>query len=233
MPHSTILRRLPRGSFKSGLLLLVGLTLGSGAAAGWLDNRWSRSVDLLAAGECLRQTPEKFGDWVLEHSQSLDEEAAELLQASGSTLCNYRNQKTGEAVIVALVVGPAGPISVHSPEVCYSSRDFKTLAPPKRFHVGGAAGGQLWGMTLERTDLDGGKLSVAYGWNDGRGWAAPRQPRFQFGGAPLLYKLQLAAPLGDEGPDKGDPCRLFLRDFLPALDDVLHWAPQRNSLGKT
>ena len=228
MPHATILGKLSHGSFKSGLLLLIGLTLASGAAAGWLDNRWGRSVDLVAAGKHLQQTPERFGDWVLERAQPLDAEAAELLQASGSTVRNYRNQKTSEAVIVALVVGPAGPMSVHTPEVCYSSRDFKTIAPAKRFQVGGAAESQFWGMTLERTDLDGGKLSVAYGWNDGRGWAAPQQPRFQFGGAPLLYKLQLAAPLGGEQPNKSDPCRSFLREFLPALDAALLWAPHRN-----
>jgi hypothetical protein len=232
MAQTTVRRTLPRGSFKLGLLLWIGVTLASGAAAGWLDNRWGRPADLAAAGENLSKTPEKFGDWVLEHSQSLDEDAAELLQASGSTLRNYRNQSTGDAVTVALIVGPAGPMSVHHPEVCYSSRDFNTLAPAKRFHVVGAVDAEFWGMTLEHAGLDGGKLSVAYGWNDGRGWAAPQQPRIQFGGAPLLYKLQLAAPLGgNERFDKSDPCRMFLRDFLPALDAVLLRAsPAQNAL---
>lgn len=231
MTPISVRRDLPRRSFKSGIFLWVGLTLASGVAAGRLDNRWGRPADLLAAGKRLGKTPERFGDWVLEHSQSLDQNAAELLQASGSTLRNYRNQRTGEAVTMALIVGPAGPMSVHNPEVCYSSRDFKTISPAKRFHIVGAVEAEFWGMTLERTDLDGGKLSVAYAWNDGNGWAAPQQPRIQFGGAPLLYKLQIAAPLsGNERLENSDTCRTFLRDFLPAFDSVLPASLVFNSL---
>ena len=77
-------------------------------------------------------------------------------------------------------------------------------------------------MMLQATDLRGGKLHVAYAWNDEHGWVAPEQPRFRFGGARLLYKLQLAAAAADDRESKeNDPCRLFLRDALPALDAAL------------
>jgi hypothetical protein len=177
---------------------------------------------LQSAGDKLQRTPERFGDWILERSQPLDEDSAELLQSTDGTQRIYRNQRTGETVALTLIVGPAGPMSVHTPEVCYSSRDYKTVSPPNRFHVGSGGDAQFWGMTLESTDLEGGGLSVAYGWNDGNGWAAPQMPRFEFGGAPVLYKLQLAAPLeGDNGLKQNNTCRSFLRAFLPALDAVL------------
>lgn len=204
--------------------LLVALTLVSGGVAGWLDNRWGLPPDLLAAGKNLDRVPRRVGDWALESAKSLAAVAEELLQCSGSTQRVYRNQKTGEAVTVALIVGPSGPISVHTPEVCYSSRDYKTISGPKPFRVGssGSDDAMFWGMSLEATDLQGGKLSVAYAWNDEHGWAAPKHPRFEFAGAKLLYKLQLAAPISDrDESSRVDPCHAFLREFLPALDASL------------
>lgn len=204
--------------------VLVALTLSSGGVAGWLDNRWGPPVDLVAAGERLEHVPSRFGDWVLENAHPLGSEVTEVLQCSGSTQRMYRNQKTGEAVSLALIVGPPGPTSVHTPEVCYSSRDYKTISKPKRFRVGTVAAGDanFWGMELEATNLEGSKLSLAYAWNDEHGWVAPERPRFEFGGARLLYKLQLAAAMPDgDQPEQADPCQAFLREFLPELDASL------------
>ncbi|HUY91126.1 MAG TPA: exosortase-associated EpsI family protein [Pirellulales bacterium] len=215
----------------AGLLSVVGLTVASGGVSGWLDNRWGQPVDLLAAGKNLERAPSQVGDWLLENSKPLSAEVTDVLQCSGSTQRVYRNQKTGDVVTLALIVGPPGPTSVHTPEVCYSSRDYKTISAPQRFRAIDA-GSRFWGMTLEATDLEGGRLSVAYAWNDGHGWVAPDQPRFQFGGAKLLYKLQLAAPMDRGNPaEKSNPCQTFLREFLPALDSVLF--QQQSSAEKT
>lgn len=224
MPKTAATRASRRGGYVLAYALFVALTLVSGGVAGWLDNRWGPPVDLLAAGKRLDRVPNRFGDWVLENARPLDSEVAEVLQCSGSTQRVYRNQKTGETATVALIVGPPGPTSVHTPEVCYSSRDYKTISGPKKFRVGtaGAVDASFWGMELEATSLEGGKLSVAYAWNDERGWVAAERPRFEFGGAGLLYKLQLAAPLSDrDQPERTDPCQKFLREFLPALNATL------------
>ena len=208
---------------KTGVALLAALTLAGGAVAGRFENRWGQGVDLAAAGERLDRIPAQFGDWTLEDSQSLSPDVVEMLQCSGSVSRLYRNQKSGAAVTMTLVVGPPGPTSVHTPEVCYSSRDYKTVSAPERFRVKppGSANAEFWGMTLEATDLRGGNLRVVYAWNAERGWVAPDRPRFRFGGARLLYKLQLAAAADDREPKHADPCRAFLRDALPALDAAL------------
>lgn len=207
-----------------GWILIVGLTLASGGLAGWLGNRWGLPVDLLSAGKNLERVPAEFGDWLLESAEPLNTDTVEMLQCTGSTHRVYRNRTTGEAVTMALIVGPPGPTSVHTPEICYSSLDYRTISAPKRFRVPkrGSADSVFWGMVLEAASLEGGKLSVAYAWNDEHGWVAVDRPRYKFGGAKLLYKLQLAAVVnGDSAPDQKDPCREFLRDFLPALDAVL------------
>lgn len=224
MSTSSSNSRTRRGGAKLAFALLVALTVAPGGLAGWLDNRWGEPVDLIAAGKELDRVPSRFGDWVQDDARPLSPEFVETLQCSGSTQRTYRNQKTGDVVRLVLIVGPPGPTSVHTPEVCYSSLDYKTLSSPKRFRINGAGSvdAVFWGMTLEATNLEGGKLSVAYAWNDKHGWVAPDQPRIQFGGAKLLYKLQLAARVsGGEQEEQSDPCRSFLHAFLPALDAAL------------
>lgn len=214
--------------------LLVALTIAPGGIAGWLGNRWGEPVDLTAAGKGLDRVPSQFGDWVQDDARPLNAEVVEILQCSGSTERAYRNQKTGDVVRLALIVGPPGPTSVHTPEVCYSSRDYKTVSAAKRFRINrvGSVDAVFWGMTLEATDLEGGKLSVAYAWNDRHGWVAPEQPRFQFGGANLLYKLQLAAPLSSgDRTAQSDPCQSFLQAFLPALDAAVFTSPPGEKTG--
>ena len=51
------------------------------------------------------------------------------------------------------------------------------------------------------------------------GWTAPVNPRWTYGGRPLLYKIQVAADLSEnEKAGAIDPGMRFLQDFLPALE---------------
>ena len=114
-------------------------------------------------------------------------------------LCSrqYENRKTGEIVTVAVLLGPAGPISVHTPDVCYSSQDYTVLGAPEQTRFGGGEGSQdeLWSTSLRSTSLTAGNLRVYYGWSTGGPWSAPGDARFAFAGQPYLYKIQVAGPL--------------------------------------
>jgi hypothetical protein len=206
------------------VLGIAAITATSGGIAGSLSHRWGKPFDLVLAAERLAATPENFGDWELTIAQALDADAVEMLRCAGSTQRAYRNRRTGQIINMFVIVGPPGPTSVHTAEICYSSRDYDTIEPRRRLQVRESQlpDEAFWETVFRHNDLYADVLRVAYAWNAGDGWRAPEHPQFTFGGRPYLYKLQVAGSVGT-GVSRGedDPCRSFLGDFLPVLDAVL------------
>ena len=199
------------------------ITGASGLVEGQLSNRWAKPVDLVAAGNKIGNVPEHFGDWDLQIARPLDRTVIDMLQCAGSTQRIYRNQKTGQVVSVLLIVGPPGPTSAHTPEICYSSRDYDLIEERHKFHMRGVQrpNDEFWEVRLRRNDVRGDLLRVVYAWNSGERWVAPDNPRIMFGGLPCLYKLQVAAVVMTEvDASEDDPCRAFLHDILPELESV-------------
>ena len=60
----------------------------------------------------------------------------EMLQCAGYISRVYVNQLTGENVRVALLLGPPGPIAVHTPEICFSAQDYRQEESRKRVAIG-------------------------------------------------------------------------------------------------
>jgi hypothetical protein len=189
-----------------------------------MTERWGSQADLGELAEKLNQVPEIIGDWRQTKVEELRENAANQLEAAGSFVRVYLNETTGQEVRVALVLGPAGPMSVHIPEICYEGRDYVPRADRERIGISGTglSDAQLWSVTLDSQGLEARSLHVCYGWSDGRSWQAPLQPRFSLSGNPYLYKLQLASEgVLAEDTDGTNACTVFLEDFLPALQPYL------------
>jgi hypothetical protein len=181
-------------------------------------------MDARQFGQRLSDVPTELGEWQLRESRELDKQIVEILQCADYLHGTYVHRQTGESVNVALVCGPAGPISVHTPEICYSSRGYETREKRERRDVSTAGGqaDQFWTVTLKSSGVDGETLNVYYAWNGGNGWVAPRQPRIYFAGKPFLYKIQLAANTPPHfGPNDEDTCTSFLVEFLPAVQPYL------------
>lgn len=213
--------------------LIVALTLASGMVDRRLSLGLSTEADLAPAGKHLEKLPNEFGNWQLQASRPMDPLILKTLQCSGSVLRKYMNQATGESVDLSLIVGPSGPTSVHTPEVCYSSRDYEQLAAPQKFQVRAESkpAESFWRLIFRSTGPRLDELTVAYAWNDGTGWQASSQPRFQFSGRRLLYKLQLASySASGEAASRRDPIREFLLDFLPVFDRLQKDSPQTGTL---
>ncbi|MHB1035990.1 MAG: exosortase-associated EpsI family protein [Pirellulales bacterium] len=206
------------------LAIVLGLTVAAGVIQGRLSNRWGQPAELLAAAEKLAAVPKQFGGWELQSQEALSPEVRAELQCAGYLNRTYLNRTTGQSVNVAVLVGPPGPTSVHTPEICYSSREYEQTSDSKRFEIAGPAGRSdvFWGLSFRAHTVMGDVLRVGYAWSDGGPWQAPDQPRIRFGARPVLYKIQLAGrmpPGGDAQP--ADPCAAFLRDFVPVLDRFL------------
>ncbi len=212
---------MPRLTTYILLLIAIGVTAAAGVLHGRISHRWGPRQDVSAAAQRLTGFPATFGRWQSRESHELAKPVLAALQCAGYLNRSYVNQDTGETVNVALLLGPAGPIAVHTPEVCFSSRDFKQRGDRRLATVRGAdeTENEFWTVTFDSTGLEKTILRVFYAWTtDGR-WDAVESPRFTYAGKPYLYKIQLATTL-PPGADleKNDPCQTFLQDFIPALN---------------
>lgn len=219
----------PIGITLSALAVMV-LTLASGVIYGNLSQRWGPPQEMLEAAKKLETIPTEFGDWRLKKANTFNKETLEMLRCAGYISRIYENRVTNETVNVAVIVGPPGQISVHTPEVCFSSQDYTHESQRQKNSIsrGGRDMDDFWFLTFQTNDLYARKLSVAYGWSTGGNWLAVDDPRFKYGGYPYLYKIQLAADMsgGSKDPQK-DPCLEFLEDFVPAAKKSLIEAHKR------
>jgi hypothetical protein len=207
-----------------GIMVLAGVTLLGGAIQGHMSRRWGRSQEFQVLADRLQELPQDVGPWRMKASLPLSPAAEAVLECAGYMCRQYENQKTGELVTVALLLGPAGPISVHTPDVCYTSQDYSILESPTRtqFDAGNGSQDELWSTSLQSMNLTASSLRVYYGWSTGGPWSAPDDARFAFAGQSHLYKIQVAGPLPSPGDEKAsDQGRIFLKEFLPAVRPYL------------
>ena len=209
--------RIPKSLWFAGLLA-TALTIVSGLAFGWLDARWADTPDMAAIGNKLDDLPERCGDWSLVEQQELDENARKLLRCYGDTVRVYVNANSGSRLTVAVLLGPRGPIAVHTPEICYSGQGVQQDAPRQRVEISsGDVEHQLW-QTNFLSKVDGQpELEVFYAWSDGGPWQAAEQPRYWL--TDRLYKIQLAGPPTPDG--QPSESLQFLETFLPQLQPQL------------
>jgi hypothetical protein len=212
--------RLYRGI---SLFVAVSMTYAAGEIHGRLTARWGPPSFMVDATEQLQSVPTELGDWHMQDSSPISDAAIAQLQCAGYINRTYENCKTGQTVSMALLIGPAASVSIHTPEICFSSAQYSILGQRQRVNFGSKeAEGKFWALTLRSRDVDDNTLRVYYAWNNGNGWSAPERPRFSFTGRPFLYKMQLAAYVPTGEADSGeDPCHKFLESCLPEIEDLL------------
>lgn len=200
-----------------GLAVVVALTVGVSMVHGKYSNRWGKPPDMEGAAGRVRGLPETIGDWEMRDSNDFADNVIKQLQCTGYVNRVYVHKKTGDTVSVAVLVGPPGPISVHTPEVCYPSMNLEIYqkADTQKLELDGVEN-EFSSVLFRSRGLEAERLRVWYSWaNDGR-WVVPKfSPRMAFSGSPMLFKVQVASQVeGDGGKDELDPCRLFLTDFI-------------------
>jgi hypothetical protein len=208
-------RRTARYSSLIGVA--VATTVAAGFVHGRLTQRWGPVPDLLAAGAHLSTLPAQIGDWQLVSDEPIDERTLQMLSCAGHVKRQYVNRKTGETIWVAILVGPSGPIAVHTPEICYSSRATTIegeRAPVSLVDAEGRSN-TFWSLWFATSNPSADRLRVWYGWSGSGVWKASESPRFEYAAQPLLFKLQIASFVPSaERENPSDPCQGFLSALL-------------------
>ena len=199
------------------LICCLCLTVLSGYLRGTIDSRWGNQ-ELTQAAEVVVSTPNVLGSWTTSEKNSLDVEAAKMLRCSGNFVANFSNSK-GDLVNVVMLVGPAGPLAVHTPDVCYGSNNYTIHEPTRQTTIVDENGEehQFSVITFRENNVGERLLRVYYAWNRSDEWVAPGFPRTAFAGVPMLYKIQVATNQVSRDANDLDAGERFLREALPRM----------------
>jgi hypothetical protein len=191
----------------------------SGLVHGFWTDRWRPSPDVTAAAQRLDQLSLDLGHW---KGEAVEIKAGQGgAGVAGCIQRRYVHRRTGAAVVVAVVCGRPGPVSIHTPDACYGASGYE-VGRSERIDLPGRWGA-LWRTDATRKNAtDEVRLRVLYGWHTAGGWQAPADARQAFAREKVLHKLYLVRELGafnDTGKD--EPCDDLLQVLLPELDRAL------------
>jgi hypothetical protein len=200
--------------------LLVG---GVGVVHGVYTDRWGPSGQLQQAVAVMDRVPPAFGDWTSEDRQ-LDPEELARAGIRGCVYRRYANPRTRDAVNALVVCGRGGPISVHTPDVCYAGNGFRQEADAevREVRVGDAAH-TFRVARFKKPGVSQGRLEIWWAWSrDGRTWEAPDNPRATLARAPALYKFYVTREfLPGTRAEAADASGAFLAQAIPAFGQAL------------
>jgi len=216
-----------------GVGLLVVVTLAAGLLQGKMTNRFGLPEDMNEGSQKLAnlkklletQTFGERGQWRLVSQSKMSDQVLETLECPEYLNASFVNSEIPSLQINGfIIIGPPGPVAVHTPEICYSSKDYDITDNRERVRIfpKGPQEDEFWGLTLRSKQVDADILRVYYAWANSGPWTAPDSPRSTYGGGSKLFKMQLAVKLPPDAKlEQGDACQDFLRAFLPLVNSQL------------
>ncbi len=241
LPHSLSLKSWPTWLAKNGwFFVAVGVIVAAAIVEGDWSLRWGAHSEqaLAPLARAVMETPLTVGEWVADESVQPDPRVLEISGAEALFQATYRESTQGEVVTVYLLAGWSRDISVHTPDACYPGAGFvmETSPQPFAFSYGGNSEAdeesppglrqaEFSTAVFTKTEPTGvTRLRVFWSWNDGRGWQAPRFPRWAFGGRRPLVKLYLVGESPPGQPTHESPALRLASVLLPLLDRQIETA---------
>jgi uncharacterized protein DUF3485 len=195
-------------------LVAAVLIVGTGIVHGFWSDRWVPAIEPQKAAERLATIPMSVGEWDGKEPDTPGESVPGVV---GSVQRRFTNRMTGATVMLALVCGRPGPVSIHTPDSCYAASGY-TLAGQSVIAV--SLGADFWtGDAVRVKATEETRLRLFWAWNAGQGWTAPDDARTTFARQPVLHKLYVLRELNSLAePVKDDPALAFIRALLPELN---------------
>jgi hypothetical protein len=208
---------------KLTIAVAVIVLVASGLVHGFWSERWHPSVALVEAEARVERVPMVVGDWKAE---TIDTDQGAFRQAGAQRFWtrSYVNTRKNTSILVILMCGRAGRMAVHTPEVCYRGAGYELGRKEEAVRILSSQGtglGSFWTARFFKPTGLASDLRLFWGWNDGTGWQASANPRWDFGGKPFLYKLYVSHEAPAAGRLATDGAQDFLRQFLPELNKTL------------
>jgi hypothetical protein len=204
-----------------GVIGIIAVLL-TGLVHGHWTERWSAHEERAAAAARMDGIAAELGDWV---GEPLDAAPRQTDGVSGYLYRRYVNRQNGHAVTVALFCGRAGPMSIHTPDVCYGGGGYDVGKPVTHTLPAGHGSPEAEFRTApfyKASSSDRSHLRIFWSWNADGTWTVPANPRFAFARRPFLYKLYVIREMTDANESlEGEPCLEFLGLLVPELQRCL------------
>jgi len=153
------------------------------------------------------------------------------LALSGYVSRTYASRENGTRVSLLLMVGESGPLVRHPPYICYANRANQQVGDMTIFQVDATKPPSEFNLLeYKRPDtITNDRFLVAYSMATDAIWKAPKLPRVEFGGAPLLYKVQILVAL--DPSQTRENAEAILKQFAKSFCTVFaqHVQPQQKS----
>src|SRR5438128_962489 len=139
-----------------------------GIVEGLWTNRRGPSADLEAATARLDDVPLTAGAW---EGQALELDRQQVVQAGvhGYLMRRYVHRETGNALTVLIVCGRHGPVSIHTPDVCYNGAGFAVVDGPARESLAAEAltpVPEFWSARFRKLkDAQAEQLRIRWAWS--------------------------------------------------------------------
>ena len=215
--------------FALAIIAVVVLTSVPAILQGRFVNRWGQPANLAVAGEQLHRFPRQVGDWQsAEDQRPLSDAVCRELGLVEHFHRQYVHQLSRDRVDVLLMVGPSGRLVRHPPNVCYANRANQQVGSAAQLKVRSGVEDHEFNLLRFQRSItpDPSDFWVAYGYAAETGnWAAPNSPRMMYGGAPVLYKLQVLSEVPKEGGY--EQLREFIEQFVQEFPVVFAAASAR------
>lgn len=203
--------------FAAGLVVLLATTCVSEILTAGLNNPEA----LARSASRLDQIPETIGNW---HSvpRELSEREQRLAQISHFVRREYRHEETGYAVVLTVLCGPAGPMSVHPPTSCFEGVGYELASGPNLVTMDNGARSASFNRAVFRPpqSMHSEVVRVFWAWSTDGQWDAPPNPRIAYRGEPALYKLYVVEQAVESVSDL-EQAEAFLADALPVIQEAL------------
>ena len=161
----------------------------------------------------LHALPLSLGEW-RGAATEIPAKHLQIAEAQAHLSRSYVRPRDGARVALLTLVGAPGPLGAHTPETCFAGAGYEREGVAARLDLPGGFG-SLWRGHFCPPQSRGSAQEVLWGWGDGATWVAASDPRFEFAGRNLLYKLYVTSAAGPAG--SGGAAEEFLAALLPAL----------------
>jgi hypothetical protein len=192
-----------------------------GLVHGFWTDRWQEAVEPSLAAQKLDHLPLQIGDWQGEEIEVGPGQVGKGV--AGCIQRRYVHRFTGVTVVLAMVCGRPGPVSIHTPEACYDASGY-TVGARRRAPVNGHEDScDMWTADAVRSkQTEETRVRLYWGWSTGQGWSASEDPRLVFARSPVLHKLYVLRDLANASEaGRDEPCQAFLQALVPELQKAL------------
>jgi hypothetical protein len=190
--------------FIGSLVMAVLLTIGPAYYHGLHSFRWGEDKQLLEMASRLENLPPEIVGWKSVKESKLSSIELAQLRPVGYVAREYSSGPLNATMFV--LVGPTGPTAAHTPDICFNSRQYRTLNERKKTPIGDAVIGksECWLLNFESRTVDRHLMKTWYAWTIDGQWHASENPRYTFGDSRFLVKLQIAVFYPDQETMESD-----------------------------